>query len=510
MKTNLPKTLSLVIIILKLSANIYAQDVSQLIPKIKDAIITIYAQDDERNVFASGSGFIISSNGIAVTNFHVLQGATYGKIKCTNGEEYAIESIVDYNPKYDLIKFKIHNQTSKVFPFLKLRATLPSQGEMIVSYSNPLGDFENTVSTGVVAAIRDYSNYEKVIQITAPISHGSSGSPVMSVNGDVCGIATFGIEEGQNLNFAVSALLLNKMNRNLLLPIANMVENELETANLKKANVLAAKGSYDASMVLFDQEIANNPSNHLAYFCRGLWGCRYGRYNPALYDMIKACEMDPNNYSYSEKTAEYMKNMVIEGYDNGVPPPLDFCILASDLYEKCTQIDPNRPEAYAGHGYLMLYVGRMNGSNAAFELCKEYLDKAILLDPSSNYFMYRAEFYSQIQSWGKCILDCNQAITINPECYRAYLMRGAIRSTKLRQPNEGILDLTIAVDLARSNEEKSNAYNEMATAYLCKYIYGIDRTPYVLDTALKYARNAYSMHPNDASQSLIREIYKYR
>ena len=152
MKTNLPKTLSLVIIILKLSANIYAQDVSQLIPKIKDAIITIYAQDDEKNTFASGSGFIISYNGIAVTNFHVLQGATYGKIKCTNGEEYAIESIVDYNPKYDLIKFKIHNQTSKVFPFLKLRATLPSQGEMIVSYSNPLGDFENTVSTGVVAA----------------------------------------------------------------------------------------------------------------------------------------------------------------------------------------------------------------------------------------------------------------------------------------------------------------------------------------------------------------------
>ena len=97
------------IVSLLLGSNLYAQDVSQLIPQIKDAIVTIHAQDVNHETFASGSGFFISSNGIGVTNFHVLQGASYGSVICTNGQEYAIESIIDYSPKFDLVKFKIKN-----------------------------------------------------------------------------------------------------------------------------------------------------------------------------------------------------------------------------------------------------------------------------------------------------------------------------------------------------------------------------------------------------------------
>lgn len=502
--------LSLSVIFAAISCDFYSQDVSQLIPQIKEAVVTVYAQNEDGNVFASGSGFIISQNGIGVTNFHVLQGASRGKIKCTNGEEYAISKIIDYSPQYDLIKFKIQSDNSKVFAYLKQQASIPQQGSLVVNYSNPLGSFENTVSTGVVAAIREYKGYEKVIQITAPISHGSSGSPVMNSKGEVIGIATFGIESGQSLNFAVSIQQLQKMTRNLQIPVADMLENEFETPNLKKANMLASIGRFNEAEQIYNQEIARNPNNHLAYYYRGLWACRNNKYNPGIYDLLQASQMDTTNYSYADKAAEYMKNLVIEGYDAGMSVPSDFYLMAADSYQRCIQIDPNRPEAYAGLGYLMLYIGMINRAEEAYRIGVHQLDIAISIYPTVTYHMYRAQLYSQLQSWGKCILDCNQAIVLDPECFRAYLMRGTIRSSKLRQVNDGIVDLTIAIDLAETNEEKSNAYAEMATAYYCKHLYGIDRSPYVLNTALDYANKAYKLYPNPVNQSIINDINRAR
>ena len=84
-------------------------------------------------------------------------------------------------------------------------------------YGSPLG-LENTVSDGIVSAIRDIPDYGRIIQITAPISPGSSGSPVLNMQGEVIGVASFQIVEGQNLNFAIpsekiSSLILTEENK---------------------------------------------------------------------------------------------------------------------------------------------------------------------------------------------------------------------------------------------------------------------------------------------------------
>ena len=99
----------------------FGQNVQNVIPKVKNAVFTVYAEDENGDVTSSGSGFFISSSGIGITNFHVLEGAYGGKVKDVNGKYYRIRSIIDYNPQYDLIKFKVDNQTPTKFRTVRLK-----------------------------------------------------------------------------------------------------------------------------------------------------------------------------------------------------------------------------------------------------------------------------------------------------------------------------------------------------------------------------------------------------
>jgi len=84
-------------------------------------------------------------------------------------------------------------------------------GERIIVYGSPLG-LEKTVSDGIVSAIREVPGHGTLIQITAPISPGSSGSPVLNMKGEVIGIATFQFIKGKNLNFAIPSKRVARLN----------------------------------------------------------------------------------------------------------------------------------------------------------------------------------------------------------------------------------------------------------------------------------------------------------
>ena len=81
---------------------------------------------------------------------------------------------------------------------------MPDEGEPIFVIGNPL-KLEGSVSDGIVSAIREVPNVGQVIQITAPISHGNSGSPVFNMRGQVLGVVTIKVTNGQNINLAIGA-----------------------------------------------------------------------------------------------------------------------------------------------------------------------------------------------------------------------------------------------------------------------------------------------------------------
>lgn len=172
------------------------------------SVFYISTYDIDGNAFSSGSGFFIAEGGIAVTNYHVLENAINASVTLTNGESYEIEGIIDYNEDMDYAIIKI-----KGYGFEPLKigdSKLVSGGDTIYTIGNPLG-LTNSISDGIVSNA-NRADINGMIQITAPISPGSSGGALIDIYGEVIGVTTSSLVRGQNLNFAI--------------PINNVLKNE--------------------------------------------------------------------------------------------------------------------------------------------------------------------------------------------------------------------------------------------------------------------------------------------
>jgi len=181
-----------------------------IIKRIEPSTVIIFAYNDKGEPLKLGSGFFISQTGDVITNYHVIQGANSAEIKTSDGKTYPVTYILAKDERNDIICLSVDIPSKHVYP-LSLSKIIPEVGERIIVYGSPLG-LENTVSDGIISAIRDIPDYGRIIQITAPISPGSSGSPVLNMNGEVIGIATFQMVEGQNLNFAIPSERIASLN----------------------------------------------------------------------------------------------------------------------------------------------------------------------------------------------------------------------------------------------------------------------------------------------------------
>lgn len=167
------------------------------------AVVTIEVYPEAGEESSQGSGFIVSPDGLVVTNYHVVKGSSFGLVRLPNGSFFVIQGAVRASlplATQDLIVLKCDGRG---LPTLQLGASAEgSEGRNVVAIGSPLG-LEATVSTGVVSAIRELRPGVKVIQTTAPVSHGSSGGPLLDSDGRVVGVNSAFLSEGQNLNFAV-------------------------------------------------------------------------------------------------------------------------------------------------------------------------------------------------------------------------------------------------------------------------------------------------------------------
>lgn len=169
----------------------------------KKSVFIIYTTDGEKGF--QGTGFFVSRNGLAVSNYHVFEGTSKGLevIKTNDGNQYRIEKVLEKNKDYDYIIFKVDLGNDFILNPLPLNHGSVQIGEDVFAIGNPKG-LESTLSKGIISSLREDS---KIIQTTAEITNGSSGGPLMNMKGEVIGITTSGLGEA-NLNFAININLL--------------------------------------------------------------------------------------------------------------------------------------------------------------------------------------------------------------------------------------------------------------------------------------------------------------
>ncbi|MGB2836137.1 MAG: trypsin-like peptidase domain-containing protein, partial [Candidatus Sulfotelmatobacter sp.] len=176
-------------------------DIPAISREANGSIVSIVMSDKDGHPIAQGSGFLISKDGHVVTNYHVIRNGSSAVIKFPDGAFFAADGVLVSDKNRDVAIIKVHGNGFKALTLGD--SDRLEVGEEVVAIGNPLS-LESTVSNGIVSAIRTVEDEGgKFLQITAPISPGSSGGPLFNMAGKVVGITTSHIKGGENLNFAI-------------------------------------------------------------------------------------------------------------------------------------------------------------------------------------------------------------------------------------------------------------------------------------------------------------------
>ena len=206
----------------------------EIVDASSPAIVRVEAGEDR-----VGTGFILDRSGLIATNLHVIEGESSIKVKLWKDQgEYQVVSIAGVDRGHDLALMRIKPRTN--LPVVKLGdSNVVSAGDKIYAIGNPLG-MDYSVSDGLISQVRQLSAELTILQISAPISQGSSGGPLFNQFGEVIGVTTMIVTQGQNINLAVPG--------NYLVPMVKQ-QTSIELAEFAKATRELAhahgEGSHD-------------------------------------------------------------------------------------------------------------------------------------------------------------------------------------------------------------------------------------------------------------------------
>jgi S1-C subfamily serine protease len=173
------------------------------------SIMTLNVTKSDGKVF-QGSAFMLADLGMAATAWHVVQGATDVTVKFSDGEEFEVSGLIDKDEKRDLALIRV-----KAFgrPVLKINTNNPEVGSRAYVIGAPQG-LEFTISEGLVSQIQQIEGM-KQYQFSSPASPGNSGGPLLNDTGEVIGVVSWQLTNGQNLNFAIPSSYLLGLDKSL-------------------------------------------------------------------------------------------------------------------------------------------------------------------------------------------------------------------------------------------------------------------------------------------------------
>ena len=364
----------------------------------------------DKNVLGQGTGFFIDNQGHLITNYHVLENAYHAEVKAYNGKTYSIESIIGESKTLDLIEVLV-NIPEKPVQWLKVVKILPNVAERILVVGSPMG-LEQTLSEGIISAVREKANIGKILQISAPVSPGSSGSPVVNMQGEVIGVATFQFVKGQNLNFAVPGIYVLGLKQEK--PCKKFSEWNQYIREQKALLVyelwlrgysFCEAGKHEKALSLLEEAREKDPSFGPTWVTLGQCYFNLGKYEATIEACKEAIRIEPDD--------GYAHFLLAFAYDK-----LGRSSDAIEAWKQVIKIDPNNATAHINLAYNYDKLGRFT---EAIKACKQ----AIRIEPDDHYAHFLlAKAYGELGHFTDAIEALKQVIRIDPDYVGAHYMLG--------------------------------------------------------------------------------------
>jgi S1-C subfamily serine protease len=157
-----------------------------------------------------GPAFMLTDSGIAATAWHLVDGANSASVRFSDGEEFEVSGLIDKDEKRDLALIRVKSFGR---PELKTSKSSPEVGSRAFVIGAPRG-LEFTISEGLVSQIQQIEGM-KQYQFSSPASPGNSGGPLLNESGEVIGVVSWQLTNGQNLNFAIPSSYLLGLDKSL-------------------------------------------------------------------------------------------------------------------------------------------------------------------------------------------------------------------------------------------------------------------------------------------------------
>jgi len=414
----------------------------ELVRRIKPSAVAIETFDARGEKLSRGSGFFVETDRI-VTNRHVLEGAFRAEVHSSTGAVFPVKGVLAIDAEGDLALLKIDAPNAQIRP-LPLDKTSPQEGESIVVIGNPLG-LEGSVTNGIVSAVRDIPTFGRIIQITAPISSGSSGSPVVNMQGQVIGIATLQITGGQSVNFAIPSERISQLQSTSLTSLADLVAT---TGRNKRAKAVQffrdglsflSKDDCEKALPYFEKAVESDNNYAEAWAQTGFCNEKLGRHAEAIEASKKAVSLRPSAESYfniglanfylkqyRESAEAYRQAIKLDPY-NAADAHYALGLVYRDwgkadeeiqAYKQAIRLRPDYTAAYERLGARYLKSKKFN---EAIEIFRQ-LSVLKPGDPIAPNNM--GEAYLELNRYNEAVESFRQSIRLKPDFGRAYYNLG--------------------------------------------------------------------------------------
>ena len=301
-----PRILPITLVLLLTSVIQAQESLPSLVKRVKPTVVAIATYDSTGEALMTGSGFFLRP-GEVVTNLHVVRGAVRAEIKTLDGKGkvFPVKGTLAVDEEGDLALLSVEMPLERARSS-ELASELPDEGETIFVIGNPL-KLEGSVTDGIVSAVREVPNSYRIIQITAPISHGNSGSPVFNLRGQVLGVVTVKVTNGQNINLAIAAARVGQLKAGKLSPLTESVakrKGDVAESLYRSGLDSLWLGNYDNAVGYFENAVNKDPKRAEAWVQVGYCKVKQGKIQEALRAYTQALQLKPEDAGIHNKLGD--------------------------------------------------------------------------------------------------------------------------------------------------------------------------------------------------------------